>query len=251
MLDGVSLFEWTIIGPAVNETARSETLARPECNTEAQRPQRSQRSHRPQPNKRDDAHSVRSGGRRLRHRTSGASPRSQSSKQVFQRGEAGRRGAEDAERKDFGASRRVRSNTRRSAILSFSVASAPPFLLLCVEKLACLGSAARTHYRRVSTGQHKDARIPQGTALGAILAEAPGESVCYRHPGGNSSRVAVIRRISSAEKAQKGRLWRFAQNAQRAPLLVVRPRPALAAISRRSADATNACNDLGTSRTDY
>jgi hypothetical protein len=39
--------------------------------------------------------------------------------------------------------------------------------------LACLGSAAKTHYRRVSTGQHKDARISQGTALGAILAEAP------------------------------------------------------------------------------
>ena len=58
-------------------------------------------------------------------------------------------------------------------MLSFSAASAPPFLLLCVEKLACLGSAAGTHYRRVSTGQHKDARISQGTALGEILAEAP------------------------------------------------------------------------------
>jgi hypothetical protein len=59
--------------------------------------------------------------------------------------------------------------------------------------------------------------------------------VRYWHPGGNSSRVAVIRRISSAEaaeiaeKARKGRLWRFAQNAQREPLVVVRPRPALAA----------------------
>ena len=43
--------------------------------------------------------------------------------------------------------------------------------------------------------------------------------------------------IEIAEKAQKGRLWRFAQNAQRVPLVIVRPRPALAAISRRSADA--------------
>ena len=134
-----------------------------------------QRSRRPQPNKRDDAHPVRSGGRRFRHRTSGASPRSQSRKQVFQRGEAGRRGAEDAERKDFWrfAQSLIESNAARTAILSFSVASAPPFLLLCVEKLACLGSAARTHYRRVSTGQHNDARISQGTALGAVLAEAP------------------------------------------------------------------------------
>jgi hypothetical protein len=66
----------------------------------------------------------------------------------------------------------------------------------------------------------------------------------------------VIRRISSAEdaeiaeKAQKARLWRFAQNAERVLLLVVRPRPVLAAISRRSADAAKFCNDLGTSQTD-
>ena len=135
--------------------------------------QRSQRSRRPQPNKRDDAHPVRSGGRRFRHRTSGASPRSQSRKQVFQRGEAGRRGAEDAERKDFGASRRVRSNAARSAILSLWPLRLPSCFSVLKNLLACLGSAAGTHYRRVSTGQHKDARISQGTALGEILAEAP------------------------------------------------------------------------------
>jgi hypothetical protein len=47
-------------------------------------------------------------------------------------------GTEHTERKDFGASRGVPSNTARSAMPPFSVASVPSSLLLCVEKLACL-----------------------------------------------------------------------------------------------------------------
>ena len=43
--------------------------------------------------------------------------------------------------------------------------------------------------------------------------------------------------------SEQARPWRFAQNAQRAPLVVVRPRSALAAISRCSVDATKACNN--------
>ena len=137
--------------------------------------QKPQRSRRPQPNKRDDAHPVRSGGRRFRHRTSGATPRSQSRKQVFQRGEAGRRGAEDAERKDFW--RFAQSLIERCAEAPYCPSLWPLRLPSCFSALknllAYLGSAAGTHYRCVSTGQHKDARISQGTALGEILAEAP------------------------------------------------------------------------------
>ncbi len=170
-------------------------------NTETQR---SQSSRRPQPNRRDDAHPVRSGGRRLRHRTSGASPRSQSRKQVFQRGEAGRRGAEDAERKNSGASRRVRSNTGRSAILCFSVASAPPFLLLCVEKPACLPwIGSRDPLSACLDGPTQRCAHLARHCAGSGLGRSAGESVRYRHPGGNSSRVAVIRRISSAGIAEK------------------------------------------------
>jgi hypothetical protein len=51
---------------------------------------RSQCNRRPQPNKRDEARPIACGGRRLRRGRSGASPRSQLSKQVFQRREAGR-----------------------------------------------------------------------------------------------------------------------------------------------------------------
>ena len=159
---------------------------------------------------------VRSGGRRLRHRTSGASPRSQSSKQVFQRGEAGRRGAEDAERKDFGASRRVRSNTGRNAILCFSVASAPPFLLLCVEKPDCLPwIGSRDPLSACLDGPTQRCAHLARHRAGRDLGRSAGESVRYRHPGGNSSRVAVIRRISSAEDAEiaeNARSWRFAQS---------------------------------------
>ena len=125
-----------------------------------------------------------------------------------------------------------------------SVASAPPFLLLCVEKLACLpwiGSRDPLS-ACLDWPTQRCAHLARHCA-GSDLGRSAGESVRYRHPGGNSSRVAVIRRISSAEIAEKGRLWRFAQNAQRVPLVIVRPRPALAASSRRSADATKACDD--------
>jgi hypothetical protein len=73
----------------------------------------------------------------------------------------------------FGASRRVRSNTGRSAILSRWPLRLPSCFSALKNLLACLGSAAGTHYRRVSTDQHKDAPISQSTALGEILAEAP------------------------------------------------------------------------------
>ena len=58
----------------------------------------------------------------------------------------------------------------------------PPCFSVLKNLLACLGTAATTHYRRVPTGERNDVRISQGTALGAILAEAPGEPVRYRHP---------------------------------------------------------------------
>ncbi len=211
--------------------------------------QRSQRSRRPQPNKRDDAHPVTSGGRRLRHRTFGAS-RSQSSKQVFQRGEAGRGGAEDAEE---GFWRFAQRPIERCARRQYCPSLWPlrlAFLLLRVEKLACLPwIGSRDPLSACLDGPTQRCAHLARHRAGRDLGRSAGESVRYRHPGGNSSCVAVIRGISSAEdaeiaeKAQKGRLWRFAQNAQRVPLVIVRPRPALAASSRRSADATKACDD--------
>jgi hypothetical protein len=72
------------------------------------------------------------------------------------------------------ALRAVFDRTLREAPKSFSsVASVPTSLLLCVEKLACLGSAARLRLRRVSTGRRKDVRASQGAALGAVLEEVP------------------------------------------------------------------------------
>ena len=79
---------------------------------------RSQRNRRRQPNKRDEARPIACGGRRLRRGRSGASPRSQLSKQAsFSTQRSRKGGAEDAERKDFGASRGVRSGSARSVVL--------------------------------------------------------------------------------------------------------------------------------------
>ena len=74
------------------------------------------------------------------------------------------------------ALRPVFDRTLREApkILPLRVLCASPSCFSALKNLlACLGTAATTHYRRVSTDQHKDARISQGTALGEILAEAP------------------------------------------------------------------------------
>jgi hypothetical protein len=41
------------------------------------------------------------------------------------------------------------------------------------NELASLGSAAKFHDRRISTGQRKHVRIQQGTTLEVVLAGAP------------------------------------------------------------------------------
>ena len=89
---------------------------------------------------------------------------------------------------------------RGSAILSFSVASAPPFLLLCVEKPACLPWIGSRDPLSVCLDwpTQRCAHLARHCA-GSDLGRSAGESVRYWHPGGNSSRVAVIRRISSSE----------------------------------------------------
>jgi len=65
-------------------------------------------------------------------------------------------------------------STRRTIFTHRGAAARRPLAYSVLKNLlACLGTVATTHYRRVSTGQHKDARISKGTALGAVLAEAP------------------------------------------------------------------------------
>jgi hypothetical protein len=108
-------------------------------------------------------------------------------------------GAEDAERKDFGASRRVRSNAARSAILSLWPLRLPS-CFICVEKPACLpwiGSPDPLS-TCLDWPTQRCAHLARRCA-GSGLGGSAGESVRYRRPGGNSSRVAVIRRISSTE----------------------------------------------------
>jgi hypothetical protein len=161
---------------------------------------RSQRSRRPQPNKRREAHLVRSGGRRLRHRTSGASPRSQSSKQGFQHREAGR----EAQRPQRRTVWRFAQCSIRLCAKRQNPSSAPPFLLLCVENPACLpwiGSQDPLS-ACLDWPTQRCAHLARHSA-GSDLGRSAGESVRYRHPGGNSSRVAVIRRISSTEQKEQ------------------------------------------------
>ena len=75
-------------------------------------------------------------------------------------------------------------------------------VLLCVEKPACLPWIGSRDPLSVCLDwpTQRCAHLARHCA-GSGLGGSAGESVRYRRPGGNSSRVAVIRRISSAEDA--------------------------------------------------
>jgi hypothetical protein len=73
-------------------------------------------------------------------------------------------------------------------------------VLLCVEKPACLPWIGSRDPLSVCLDwpTQRCAHLARHCA-GSGLGGSAGESVRYRRPGGNSSRVAVIRRISSTE----------------------------------------------------
>jgi hypothetical protein len=131
------------------------------------------RRRRPQPNKRDEPRPAAVGERRSRQRPCGTSPHPQSSEQVFRHGETGRATEGHGERQ-YGASREARSNTVRSAILSFSVVLRGPRCFSVLKNLlACLWDRYPGPVSNVSrladAKRHVSREAP---ALGAVLAEA-------------------------------------------------------------------------------
>jgi hypothetical protein len=113
------------------------------------------------------------GAPRGRNQPSGTSRRWQSSKQVFQHREAGRRHGGHGEGQ-YGASRGVRSGLARSAkFLLLRVLERPPCFSVLKNLLPYFGPAATTQHRWVSAGQREDGCISRGDARRAVLAEAP------------------------------------------------------------------------------
>jgi len=132
----------------------------------------------PQPNRYDEPRFGTIGAPRGRNQPSGTSRRWQSSKQVFQHREAGRRHGGHGEGQygagQFGAPRGVRSGRARNAkILLLRVLARPPCFSVLRDLLAYLGPATRTQHRWVAAGQREDDCISRGDARRAVLAEVP------------------------------------------------------------------------------
>jgi hypothetical protein len=162
-------------------------------------PQITRRSRWPYPDKRDEVRADASVGQRSRHRTTGASAGSQSSKQVFQHREAGRR--HRPRRRRILALRAESDRTLREAPYRLS----PPWPLrlfpcfsVLKNLLACLPWIGRREPLPACLDwpTQRCAHLARHCA-GSGRGGSASESVRYRHPGGNSSRAAVIRGFSS------------------------------------------------------
>jgi len=152
---------------------------------------------RPQPNRRDTTRPVAAGGMKGSLKTCAASPCSKASKFLTQRS---RENHQDHGGKGFRRfARSLIDQPREAPYCPFPPWPRPFSLFLRAKRLAYFLSAARNRYMWVSIGRRKNLAISQRTRAGNDLGGSDRESVCYRRPGGNSSRAAVNSRVSDAD----------------------------------------------------